>query len=646
MAIFYTARKGFKRGEKTIENAMRKAMDKDTIIVNNNSLKLDQTIMLKNGVTLCGDPDRKRPILDPKERQPAFMIGANVSGIVTLRHLAIQLADSSLGLRCNAKHLRLILDDVKIYHRKNVTTPYNGLVLDTDGQADVEFNNCVVDLMQADVNSIKLSNSNVGDWFVDNSKIITTQGSFENSALQNILIAGRDKSSQAQVRGCAIGGNTRFDNIQVAASDLSLTQLPVVNHRSEDGNQNGDATSLIVGPNTRFEVSHLNQIDPAKQDFKTKLELPKYRSLGLIGGSLTIDDAYLNNTSLKNVARSGDLTFENVTDDSQWQHDPQVKLSNRNSHSQLFDVQSKLNITGNSKVNGQIKTSKSALEKLDRMIGLTNVKSRLKQIIAQAKMNAERRKRGLSNSENQQSLNLVFAGSPGTGKTVVARLVGQALYEAGVLRSTKFVEARQADLVGEHVGETAPKTKAIIRSALDGVLFIDEAYELAPPKGGGNSFNNEAVTELIADMENYSNRLVVIMAGYTEDMSDFFRRGNKGLASRVNNWIEFPDYTPIELKKIERLKLQDSHARLASAGTLKALDKGIDTLLPVISRSNTAGNGRFVRNYVQKVTEMRDARLAMQDTSSLTNDQLMIIQPQDVNDAVKAMLKQTEDMQQ
>jgi AAA+ superfamily predicted ATPase len=646
MAIFYTSRKGFKRGEKTIENAMKKAMDKDTIIVNSNSLKLEQTIMLKNGVTLSGDPDRKRPVLDPKERQPAFMIGANVSGVITLRHLDIQLSDSALGLRCNAKRLRLILDDVRVYHRKGVTTPYNGLVLDTEGQANVELNNCVIDLMQADVNSITLNNSNIGDWFVDNSKIIATQCSFEKSALQNILVAGRDKSSQARVRGCAIGGNTRFDNMQVSASDLALTQLPVINHRSDHGNQGGDATSLIVGDNTRFEATHLSQIDPAKQDFKTNLELPKYRSLGLVGGSLTIDDAYLSNTGLKNVARSGDLTFENVTDDSQWQHDPQVKLSNRNSHSQLFDSQSKLNITGNTKVAGEIKKSRSALEELDRMIGLKNVKSRLKQIIAQAKMNAERRKRGLSNNKDKLNLSLVFAGSPGTGKTVVARLVGQALYEAGVLRSTKFVEARQADLVGKHVGETAPKTKEVVRSALDGVLFIDEAYELAPPKDGGNTFNDEAVTELIADMENYSDRLVVIMAGYTEDMSDLFRRGNKGLASRNNNWVEFPDYTPIELKKIERLKLEDSHARLANAETMKVLDKGIDTLLPVVSRQNTAGNGRFIRNYVQKVTEMRDTRLAQNDTSQLTDDQLLIIQPQDVDRAVQSMLKQAQDMQQ
>ena len=647
MSIFYTARSGFKRGEKSIEAAMNKAMEQDVIMVNQAKITLpDQPIQIKGGVTIEGDPDKKRPVIVATDRHPAFFVPATQNGLIKLKHLDIQLGDNAIGIRVNGKQTQVVLEDVQFYHHSHTTTPYNAVVVDSSGEAQLEITNSVIDLMQADVASATIKGSNIGDWFVDNSQLRITQGSIEQSALQNLLLVGHDETSQLQVRQCMLGGNVRFDNLQVGAQNLQLAQLPAMNHKATNGNVGGDATSLIVGQGTRFSVSHLEQIDESQQNLQSHLKLPAWRALGLIGGSLTISDAYLANASLKNVAKSGDMTFENVTDDSQWSVDRAVKLSNRNSKSQLFDAQSKLNITGNGTGNGDIKQSKSALEQLDRMIGLTGVKKELKQIIAQAKMNAERMKRGLANSDNRLSLNMVFAGSPGTGKTVVARLVAQALYEAGVMKSTKMVEARQADLVGEHVGETAPKTKNVVRSALDGVLFIDEAYELAPPAGGGNSFNNEAVTELIADMENYSNRLVVIMAGYTEDMSDFFRRGNKGLQSRVSKWIEFPDYSPTELKKIERLDLEDSHARLASKNTLIALDKGIDDLLPVVSRSKSAGNGRFVRNYVQKVTEMRDSRLAMQDTSDLTDEQLMIIEPQDVSNAVSAMMKQSQDMQQ
>lgn len=187
------------------------------------------------------------------------------------------------------------------------------------------------------------------------------------------------------------------------------------------------------------------------------------------------------------------------------------------------------------------------------------------------------------------------------------------------------------------------KTRAVIDKAMDGVLFIDEAYELAPDASGSDtSFNEEAIGELIAAMENHSDRLVVIMAGYTQDMRNFLDNGNQGLKSRMNNWIIFPDYTPKEMKQIMRYNLKMAHARVANVETIKALDKGVDTLIPLAGES--AGNGRLIRNYVQKVTEMRDTRISQGDLSKLSNIQLQIINQADVQKAVLTMSRQFNDM--
>ena len=652
MAVFHVGRVGFRKGEKSVTDALKKAMDQDTIEVNERTAAVSDTTYLHGGVTLTGDPNKDAPIIVSPKRRPMFVIGAKEQGTITLRHLRIQLDESSLGLRVNAPNVRLVLDDVQFYHKQGLDVEYNALVADMQGSGEVYITNSLVDKIAVSTNVLQVRDSNLGDWFSpQNSEIMIKQGNFEGTALQNTLISGLTDQAQMQMNNCALGGNVRFNAINVVGSNIQLDQLPIINHRGNaDDSDMSDATALLVGEKANVQFKHVIQ---GSQELQTKLKLPKWRSIGLLGGALTISDAYLMQTGLKNVAQGGDLTFENVQDDSEWATNnqwgagPKLHLSNRNSHSSIFDIQSNLNITG-SKIYGagaeSPKQTQNALQELDELIGLDPVKRRLKQIISQAKMSAERERRGLGSNSNIR-LHMVFAGSAGTGKTTVARLVGRALYENGVLKSTKFIEARATDLVSNHVGETAPKTRAKFQEALDGVLFIDEAYELAPPKNGGTTFNNEAVTELIADMENYKSRVVVIMAGYTQDMKDFFNRGNQGLRSRISNWIEFPDYSPIELKKIERLDLNKAHARLASPQVIQLLDRGIDQLLPIVSRSKTTGNGRFVDNYVQKVTEMRDTRLAGEEnTAELSNNQLMIIQPQDVRLAVQAMERQMTDM--
>lgn len=656
MSTFYTGRNGFHKGAGSLEKAMSKAMDKDVIVINQSKEKLENTVMIRGGVTIQGDLSKQAPIIAAPGRQAMLVIGGQEGGTVTLRHLRIQVDDSSIGFRINSANCLVVLDDVQIYHKKSVKTPYSSVIAGPQApMSQLIIKNSLIDSIQARINNLQVENSNIGDWFnVDNSEIYVKQAMISGTALQNTLMAGfsNNQEAQIQINNSALGGNVEFTNANVTGDTIQFTQLPIINHNYAlpDNLSNRDAsTSLLVGPSSKIKFSHVTQAQ-ALDSKSTKLPLPQWRTLGVIGGSLELADAYLSNTGLKNKALSGNIRFENVTDDSQWERAKQwqagskMHLANRNSKSQLFDQQSMLNMGNISGQTGSIQQSKQGLEKLDELIGLKPVKVQLRQIIAQAKASAERRKRGLGGTKHSR-LHMVFAGNPGTGKTTVARLVGQALYEAGVLESTTFKEVRASDLVSQYVGKTSQKTRAVVRSALDGVLFIDEAYQLAPPSDGSNSFNNDAITELVADMENYADRLVVIMAGYTQDMHDFFNRGNQGLLSRMPYWIDFPDYSPLELKQIERLKLKHAHARIANPRVMVVLDQGIDELLPIVSRSNSTGNGRFVDNYVNRVTEMRDTRLAQGDMSQLSDEELMVIQPEDVIHAVDAMKRQLSDAQ-
>jgi type VII secretion ATPase EccA len=287
-----------------------------------------------------------------------------------------------------------------------------------------------------------------------------------------------------------------------------------------------------------------------------------------------------------------------------------------------------------------------AERELDEFIGLDKVKDQVARLKSAVAMELVRKQRGLEVA--QRTHHLVFTGPPGTGKTTIARVIAKIYCGLGLLKKENIREVHRADLIGQHIGETEAKTNAIIDSALDGVLFLDEAYALVAT-GAKNDFGLVAIDTLLARMENDRDRLVVIIAGYRADL-DRFLDTNQGLRSRFTRSIDFPSYKPVELIEIANFMAakRDSAFEQAALDDLEALfahlaDSSKPDAAGVERRGlDIAGNGRFVRNVVEKSEEEREFRLDHSEhaeTGEFTDEELITITAEDVRNSVGPLLQ-------
>ena len=287
-----------------------------------------------------------------------------------------------------------------------------------------------------------------------------------------------------------------------------------------------------------------------------------------------------------------------------------------------------------------------AERELDEFIGLEKVKDQVARLKSAVAMELVRKQRGLEVA--QRTHHLVFTGPPGTGKTTIARVIAKIYCGLGLLKKENIREVHRADLIGQHIGETEAKTNAIIDSALDGVLFLDEAYALVAT-GAKNDFGLVAIDTLLARMENDRDRLVVIIAGYRADL-DRFLDTNQGLRSRFTRSIDFPSYKPAELIEIANFMAakRDSAFEPAALENLEALFVGLansskpDAAGVERRGLDIAGNGRFVRNVVEKSEEEREFRLDHSEhaeTGEFTDEELMTITAGDVRNSVEPLLQ-------
>lgn len=262
------------------------------------------------------------------------------------------------------------------------------------------------------------------------------------------------------------------------------------------------------------------------------------------------------------------------------------------------------------------------LDELDaELIGLKPVKSRIRDIAALLLVERARKKLGLVGGS--PSLHMSFTGNPGTGKTTVALRMAQILHRLGYVRKGHLVAVTRDDLVGQYIGHTAPKTKEILKKAMGGVLFIDEAYYLYRPENE-RDYGQEAIEILLQVMENQRDDLVVIVAGYGDRMNTFFK-SNPGLSSRIAHHLDFPDYLPQELEDIAQRMLQGMQYRLSALG-LAALREYI----PLRMQQPHFANARSIRNALDRARLRQANRLFAQKGRQLTRDELMTIEGEDL----------------
>ncbi len=245
-------------------------------------------------------------------------------------------------------------------------------------------------------------------------------------------------------------------------------------------------------------------------------------------------------------------------------------------------------------------------EELNELVGMEEMKRVIKEIYAWIYVNKQREEAGLKTQK--QGLHMLFKGNPGTGKTTVARLIGKLFVKMNVLSKGHLIEAERADLVGEYIGHTAQKTRDLVKKAIGGILFVDEAYSLG--RGGEKDFGKEAIDTLVKHMEDRQHEFILILAGYSQEMKHFLTL-NPGLHSRFPIVIDFPDYSVDQLMEIASRMLAERQYAF-SLDASRQLREHLYALTSIL-RLSTFSNGRYIRNIIERAIRTQAMRLLMSD---------------------------------
>lgn len=559
---------------KTLEEALKKAKHDDQIILHkhvNESVIINKSIILDgNGYSLKIDSDT---------------VGIKNNNN---NHLVINNLTFIANTRANA-----IINE-GILELTNVKMKLNGPVrkflplLYSDGSKLI-LNNCELLKVNTTQNTTtKATNCKFYNYYGDNIHIEPNDNSNEFSNLYgrskfiNCTLSHMDIDN-AQIENCKIGpythiSNSNLKNIKIYQKDEELNiKLKKESSYGLLDNQSNEKYCLYLTDD--ITLQHYN------------IEIQDQEFIPIFGNHVNLEiNKTKTNTEYENELYNSTLKVTDTNDTNYW-HLSKSKLS-----------------AVRSKINSNIK-EETGLDKLNKLIGLQSVKRKINEIMNNIQVQSQNK-----NDDFEFSYHMIFSGEPGTGKTTVAKYVTEALYEVGAIPENKFTVATVDSLVAGYVGQTAQKTREVLEKAVGGVLFIDEAYMLNV-KQGQNTFNDEAIGVLIEFMENRRKDLIVILAGYKKEMTEFLA-SNTGLDSRIER-VEFEDYTPQEMVQIFELMRKSNNIEYIDENKIKqnlekyfTLVTQLNLQIPDVNgRITNGGNGRLVRNIFQKIITERNSRI-------------------------------------
>ncbi len=483
------------------------------------------------------------------------------------------------------------------------------------------INNCKLQLLEisqntsAEINDTELSSYYKGD-------IMLSTREDMNKLNGNVTING------GKLKSVILNGNVTINdseiNKYVDVDGTAIFNNCVINNEHEEIKKNAYKKEPTSGPlknklENKYSLAMRNNSNVTINNYQVLNVEDEF--IGFYGDNTQclLENTKNNENKITHRMINSTISFKEFNDENYWDMD-NVKTAY---------VRSKVNSNNN---------HITAKEKLDNLIGQNAVKEEINSIMNTIEMNT-----GNNDKNFDFSYNMIFAGDPGTGKTTIAEIVTEALFEVGAIRENKCIKAKSSEIIKGFVGQTGQNMEKIIKSAYGGVLFLDEAYELTV-KEGENSFNSDALTPLVDAMENHRSDLVVIAAGYTKEMKEFLA-SNIGLARRFQ-WIQFEDYTNDELSKIFeiiRKSYNDTYENDALANLISPLFKKLtETHLSIPDangRVTNGGNGGLVRNVYQQIVQARNNRVvATGTTSALTQNDILIGFKKEINKALQQKL--------
>lgn len=599
MTELYVGGFGLRNHYKTLKDAIDKAREGDTILLNK-SVEIGTIIVTKN---------------------------LEING----QNNTIKIQEGGAGLDFKTK--RAIVKNVTIFQNKRC----NGIVNETpNGLIDLEnvtftfspkndprdiyspifasdtttvtLTNVTSDYCSFEAAHISARHSTFGDFFGSQSALSASTIHLDSSTLTNIYLQAETLTGSTL---------TTYGECYCRVNTLDMGQINFLfyNDPEKAFRKKFKDSSFVKDDITLFTINNCEKAIIHDMRIATTEKIYQARLLQIIDTNLTLERSKKSKLLNDSLAQNSTITL----------------IAGNTNEWNLFNSE-----IVNSSTTG--KGQSSGYKKLQEMIGLASVKEQIENFMAVASMQAERAARGFS-QEDTSNMNMVFGGAPGTGKTTVAKIIGQMLFEEHILPTNKFKVTTRKDFVSKYIGATAQQTHDVFMSALGGVLLIDEAY--SPLPHGEQDHAQEAIDQLVMDITEHKGEILVIVAGYTNDMHEFIEKGNPGLKSRFPNWIEFPSYTCDDLLDILLLNINKKNVALSQDDWDYLESRFIELFNATNVNGALDGNGRYIENFMNDLLATRDIRLANMKRQgyALTNNDILTLTRDDIDQVINNRLR-------